>query len=119
MLGWRLSLNPNSAVLASVRRTRGATIDAWRQRPLAVMSAASQANDCVGRGHESVAAPTDTSIALGQTQTLLDYVCWCDGRRGYSRRTRLLIGVSTIGTLNAQDTWRLGVRWTRPTTSIA
>jgi hypothetical protein len=91
-------------------RAGGAMTDAWCQRPLAVTSAASQASDCIGRERESIAAPTDASVALGQTQTLLDYVCWCDGRWGYSRRTHLLIGVSTVGTLNAQDTWRLGVR---------
>jgi hypothetical protein len=79
----------------------GATTDAWRQRTLAVTSAASQASDCVGRGHESVAAPTDASVALGRTHTLLDCVCWCDGHWGYSQRTRLLIGVSTVGTSNA------------------
>jgi hypothetical protein len=100
-------------------RAGGATTDAWRQRPLAVTSAASQASDCVGRGHESVAAPTNTSVVLGRTHTLLDCVCWCDGRWGYSRQTRLLIGVLTVGTSNAQDTWRLRVRWTRPTTSVA
>jgi hypothetical protein len=49
--------------------------------------------------------PMDVSVALGQTQTLLDCVCWYDGCWGCSRRTRLLIGFSTVGTSIAQDTW--------------
>jgi hypothetical protein len=100
-------------------RAGGATTDAWHQRPLAVTSAASQASDCVGRGHESVAAPTNTSVVLGRTHTLLDCVCWCDGRWGYSRQTRLLIGVLTVGTSNAQDTWRLRVHRTQEAVSVA
>jgi hypothetical protein len=46
------------------RGVGGATTDAWLQRPLAVTSAASQASDCVGHGRESVAALTNTSVAL-------------------------------------------------------
>jgi hypothetical protein len=49
-------------------RAGGATTDAWRQRPLAVTSAASQASDCVGSGRESVAAPTDASVVLGRNR---------------------------------------------------
>jgi hypothetical protein len=46
------------------RHAGGATTDAWLQRLLAVTSATSQASDCVGRGRESVAALTNTSVAL-------------------------------------------------------
>jgi hypothetical protein len=42
--------------------TGAAAIDALHQRPSLVMSAASQAYECVGHGSASVAAPSDASV---------------------------------------------------------